>query len=121
MAETSTVERRKHQRFPLKLPAQLQITTDEKEVWSLQTANISGGGAFFRVSTPLPFGTPVKLCLILPLNKIKELRDMGQAILNITGMIVRSEEAGMSMKFDKHFEILPGHYDLEICDSRPFH
>jgi c-di-GMP-binding flagellar brake protein YcgR len=107
MGEAPIMERRKQQRFPLELSARLETTVEDKEVLSLQTANISCGGAFFRTPDPLPLGTHVELNLIVPLKQLKKLHDTDLAIIRITGTIIRSEEAGMSVKFGKHFKIRP--------------
>jgi hypothetical protein len=102
----STTERRKHERFSLVVPAQLETTSENKTLLSLHTSNIGAGGAYFPASAPLPRGTRVKVSLLLPLKKIKKLHDANHAVIIITGTIVRSEAAGMSMTFDKPFEIM---------------
>jgi hypothetical protein len=102
----SMTERRKHERFTLVVPAQLETASTEKTLLSVQTENIGAGGAFFRSSTLLMLGTAVKASLLLPLGAIKELQGADQVVISIAGIINRNEEGGMSMTFDKSFEIL---------------
>ena len=100
-------ERRKHERFSLEVSAEIETAGNSKEIIALLTADISAGGAFLKTSKPLPPGTQVNIKLVIPLEKIKMLRDAQHAIISAQGTIVRSTDDGMSVSFDKQFHILP--------------
>ena len=103
-------ERRKLGRFRLEIPAKIEMIGSEwgKTRRDLRTSNISSGGAFFHTEQPLPEGTPVKLDLILPLEKLKRLKnDDKQAYIKVTGKVLRSETKGMAISFDQNYVIRP--------------
>jgi len=104
-------EKRRLERFDLKIPAKIQSATSdqEKRLLSLLTTNISSGGAFFHTTQPLCEGTQVKIDLVLPLERLKQLKDdCKQAYIRVTGRVVRSESEGMAILFDKDYLIRPG-------------
>ena len=100
-------ERRKHERFSLEVSAEIETGGNSKEIIALMTADISAGGAFLKTSKPLPPGTQVTINLVLPLDKIKLLRDSEHAVISATGTIVRTNGEGMSISFNQQFQILP--------------
>ncbi len=103
-------ERRKLGRFRLEIPARIETIHPEveKETHDLLTANISSGGAFFHTKEPLPEGTPVKIEIILPFEKLKELKnDHKQAHIKVTGRVLRLEPKGMAIEFDQNYVIRP--------------
>jgi len=102
-------ENRKMERFGLELPAKLvtmQPNSEEREVIDLLTGNVSAGGAFFHTDKPLPAGTQVKIDLILPLDRLRKIRGT-KACLKIDGKVLRSDEKGMAVCFNKRYKILP--------------
>jgi len=103
-------ERRKLERFALRLPANLETwpNTPEKPGISLalHTSNVSSGGAFFLTSTPLPEGTSVKIGLALRSSHLDSARDMG-SFVEVTGKVSRSEREGMAVVFDNRYRIIP--------------
>ena len=102
-------EKRKLERFDLELPATIQFLTpgQEKSLLDLLTTNISSGGAFFHTTRPLPEGTPVKIDLILPLGRLKKLKDDSkQAYIKVTGTVLRSESEGMAICFDQDYQLV---------------
>ena len=104
-------EKRTLQRFDLEIPAKIESTTSgqEKRLLNLLTSNICSGGAFFHTTQPLPEGTQVKIDLVLPLDKLKQLKDdCKQAYIKVTGRVLRSESEGMAILFDKDYLIRPG-------------
>lgn len=104
-------EKRTLQRFDLEIPAKIEsMTSDqEKRLLNLLTSNICSGGAFFHTTQPLPEGTQVKIDLVLPLDKLKQLKDdCKQAYIMVTGRVLRSESEGMAILFDKDYLIRPG-------------
>ena len=103
-------EKRKLDRFDLKVPAKVEVTTSdrEKEIFNLLTSDICAGGAFFHTTQPLPEGTPVKIDLILSLDKLKELKDdFKHAYIKVAGTVLRSESAGMAICFNEDYQIRP--------------
>ena len=102
-------EQRRLERFQLELPAKIEVLrqAQEKEVLDLLTKNICAGGAFFHTTNPLPNGTRVKIDLILPLDKLKKLKDFDKAYIKVNGTVIRSESAGMAICFNEDYEITP--------------
>ena len=100
-------DRRKLERFNLKIPAEITLeTTDQmRTVLNLRTRDISSGGAFFYGVTSLLEGTPVKLALTLSADRLKRL--MGaQAHIEIRGIVIRSEPSGMAICFNKDYHMM---------------
>ena len=103
-------ERRRLGRFRLEIPAKVEVLSSEleREGRDLKTSNISSGGAFFHTKEPLPEGTEVKIDLILPLDKLKQLKnDHKQAYIKVSGKVLRSESKGMAISFDQNYVIRP--------------
>ena len=105
-------EKRKLERFDLGIPAKIEVLPwdqkREEDVLDLMTSDISSGGAFFHTSQPLPEGTEVKIDLVLPLDRLKELKeDCDQVYIRITGTVLRSESEGMAVYFNEDYLILP--------------
>lgn len=103
-------ERRKLDRFNLKIPAKIQVTdsVQEKKMLDLFTSNICSGGAFFHTPQPLPEGVQVKLDLVLPLDKLKKLKDESKHVcIEISGRVLRSESTGMAICFNEDYKISP--------------
>ena len=101
-------ERRKLERFDLQVPAKIEVINQdrEKEMLDLLTSNICSGGAFLHTTRPLPEGTQVKVDLILPFDKLKELKqDSQQVYIKVTGTVLRSETEGMAICFDEDYQI----------------
>jgi hypothetical protein len=69
-------DRRKMERFDLKLPTWLTWTGMNKEYQSIEllTSNICAGGAYFKTEKPLSVETDVKLDIIFPLDKFKNAK-----------------------------------------------
>jgi len=104
-------QKRRLERFDLKMPAKIEsMTSDQEEkILNLLTSNICSGGAFFHTTQPLPEGSQVKIDLVLPLDNLKKLKDdCKQAYIEVTGRVLRSESEGMAILFDKDYLIRPG-------------
>ncbi len=103
-------EKRKLDRYNLKVPAKIKVTTSsrDKEILDLLTSDICAGGAFFHTPQPLPEGTQVRIDLILSLDKLKKLKnDFEHAYIEVTGTVLRSESAGMAICFNEDYQIRP--------------
>ena len=83
------------------------VWADRKETFDLQTSDICSGGAFFRTTQTLPEGTQVKIDLILPLDRMKDLIDHSRANVKVNGTVVRSGSAGMAICFYEDYQIMP--------------
>jgi len=104
-------EKRRLERFDLKMPAKIESMTSDQEEKTLDllTSNICSGGAFFHTAQPLREGTQVKIDLVLPLERLKQLKDdCKQAYIMVTGRVLRPESEGMAILFDKDYLIRPG-------------
>ena len=101
-------DKRRLERFDLELPATIELLTSdqEKSLVNLLTTNISSGGAYFHTPQPLPKGTQVKIDLVLPLDKLRKLKDEHkQVYIKVTGTVLRSESEGMAIFFDEDYQI----------------
>ena len=101
-------DKRKLERFDLELPATIELLTSdqEKSLLNLLTTNISSGGAYFHTTQPLPEATQVKIDLVLPLDKLRKLKDEhNQAYIKVTGTVLRSESEGMAICFEEDYQI----------------
>ncbi len=101
-------DRRKMERFDLELSAKLTWTGKDKdhESTELMTSNICAGGVFFKTNKPLTVGTDVKLAVIPPSDKFKNVKDKISHI-DVSGSVTRTDQQGMAICFDKKYEILP--------------
>ena len=102
------VEKRKMDRFSLELRALLSINDEKEKQRSIEvmTGDICSGGAFFRTNMPFSVGTNVKMDLILPSDKFKKLGGKRSRI-NVSGSVIRTNELGMAVCFDKKYRIAP--------------
>ncbi|NVM24419.1 MAG: PilZ domain-containing protein [Desulfobacterales bacterium] len=102
-------EKRRLERFDLELPATIELLTpdQEKRLLNLLTTNICSGGAYFHTTEPLPKGTQVKIDLVLPLEKLRKLKEeYKQAYIKVTGTVLRSESEGMAICFDEDYQLV---------------
>ena len=105
---TSTLflsDRRKLQRFNLKLPAKVEILAPgEKRVLNLVTSDISANAAYFQMLNPISEGVSVRLKICIANDFIKKITGF-EMRLNIVGRVVRSEPTGMAIQFDENQKI----------------
>jgi hypothetical protein len=102
-------EKRKLERFHLKVPARIQCVEGLcRTTLDLTTSDICSGGAFFRTEKCLPEGEKVQIDLVLPLSRIKE-RDAqhDRAHIKLTGTVTRCEPVGMAISFNSDYSIQP--------------
>ena len=100
-------ERRRLERFDLRLPATLQLNGGTKGAFVLFTKNISAGGVLFDVSNPnhLPRGERAEVSLLLDFSKSKRKLPKG-AEIKVSGSVLRSEPTGLAMCFDEKYRII---------------
>jgi hypothetical protein len=101
-------DRRRIERFDLELPAKLICTGKDKENESIElmTSNICSDGVFFKTNKPLTVGTDVKLFVILPLEKFKNVK-YKKSHIHASGSVIRKDQQGMAIRLDKKYKILP--------------
>ena len=100
--------KRSVERFDLELPATIEFTNvDHEEMLdNLLTTNVCSGGAYFYTPQPLPIGTQVKIDLVLPLEKLRKLKDEHKhAHIKVTGKVLRSGSEMMAICFDEDYQI----------------
>ena len=102
------VERRKIERFSLELPALLSVLDGSgiKKTFEVITKNICSGGAFFITDKLMPVGTDVKMDLVFSLNKDDKLNEK-KSHINVSGAVIRTDEHGIAVCFDKGYNISP--------------
>jgi hypothetical protein len=108
-------ERRIYERFQLSLPARLEMnSTGKKEIFELQTRDISAAGTFLTTTERFALGARCqlelivaseRLELIVASERIKELTGV-QGLIKVEGTIVRSTPDGLAICFDGDCEIL---------------
>jgi hypothetical protein len=100
-------EKRKLERFELKVPARIAGETD-RDILEPTTRDICAGGAFFHTDQSLPEGTKVRVDLLLPLDRLKGLAEgYDQAHVQLTGKVLRIEPKGMAVCFNSDYSIRP--------------
>ncbi len=100
-------ERRKYERFDLRLPGKIEVVTSEKqEILDVLTGNISAGGGFFHSAKPVPENEQVKIELIVGSKRLEELTG-AQGLIRAEGTVVRSSPKGMAIWFHENYQIMP--------------
>jgi hypothetical protein len=100
-------DKRRLERFNLGLPSQVSVGTGlDQEIIDLFTRDISSDGAYFHTDAPLPVGTAVKIDLIISLDELKKIESR-KALIKVSGEVVRSENKGMAICFEKDYKIIP--------------
>lgn len=105
-------DRRKVERFFLECPTYLYVVDRNKNSKSLElvTSNICSEGAYFKTENPLSVETDVKLDIILPLNKFKNVKGK-MSHVEVSGSVIRTDQRGMAICFDKGYKIFPNLHD----------
>ena len=99
-------ERRIYERFQLSLPARLEMnSTGKKEIFELQTRDISAAGAFLNTKERFALGERCQLELTVTSEKIRELTG-AQSLIKLAGTVIRSTPEGVAICFDGECEIL---------------
>ena len=102
------IEKRRMERFDLKLPALLTMMdkSGNQRASEFMISNICAGGAFFKTNEPLSEGTEVKMDLILPLNRFMKTGSK-KSHVDVSGSVIRTNNQGMAVCFEKNFIIKP--------------
>ena len=90
---------RQFERFPLNLPVRTEVyISNEKQSFDLKTRDISASGAFVYTPIAFPSGTNIKLNLIVPNGRIKQITGT-ESLLDCEGEVVRSTAEGVAIHF----------------------
>ena len=99
-------ERRQYERFPLTIPARMEMMNkNRKQIFDLETRDISASGAFINTAEQFPEETRFKLYLTAASKKIKELTG-AKSLIKSEGKVVRSTSTGVAIHFDRECQIL---------------
>ena len=99
-------ERRRFERFQLRLPVRMEVTiSGKRQIFDLETKDISAAGVLIDTSEQFSEGTPVQLSMTLSSNRIQELTG-SQSLIKVQGMVVRSTPTGLAVSFAGRKEIL---------------
>lgn len=103
-------ERRREQRFDLRLLARLETLSDPPDrspvILNLFTKNISSCGAFFPSERPLEDGTRVQIDLVLSPEK-PIISKVKRAMIKVTGTVLRKGPEGMAVDFEEGYKLVP--------------
>ena len=100
------MERRLYERFPLALPARLEVVSSgSEEVFEARTRDISANGAFLVTKAGCPVGSRVRLESVVRSERIAQLTD-AQGLIKVEGTVVRSTPEGIAISFHQGIRIL---------------
>lgn len=100
-------ENRSTKRFDLKLKARVALKSNckDRNWYDGVTSSISSSGAFLLTREAFPIGSRVDFEAVLPLrDKDSKVND---SLVKMSGVVTRTEEAGMAICFDDIYTILP--------------
>ena len=102
------IEKREMERFDLELPALLSMMDESgnQRAVKFMISNICAGGAFFKTGEPFSVGSSVKMDLTLPLDRFKKTGGK-RSHVHVSGSVIRTDEKGMAVCFDKKYRIVP--------------
>ena len=102
-------DKRKAERFQLDLQVSLTVSSEQAEqlgIIEAHTKDISSEGAYVEVNRPLEAGTPVRLELLLPVERLMALVGESQKVkVKVNGKVIRSNTTGMAVQFDRSYKI----------------
>ena len=99
-------ERRRFERFQLRLPVRMEVTiSGKRKIFDFKTKDVSAAGVFIETSERFSEGTPVQLNMTLSSNRIQELAG-SQSLIKVKGIVVRSTPTGVAVCFDGGCQIL---------------
>jgi hypothetical protein len=95
------------ERFGLELKARVSLRSNDRDrKWiNVMTSNICAGGTFLLTRQPLRIGAKLYFEAVLPLSRKNSERK--NSLIKTSGVVIRTEEEGMALRFDDEYEILP--------------
>ena len=98
-------ERRKYERFELRLPARIEaFTSNGSQVLNLTTSVISATGGFFRTKESISEGTNVRVRLTIVSERLTELTDT-KGLIEVEGKVIRTSSTGIAISFNGECQI----------------
>jgi hypothetical protein len=101
-------DRRKMQRFPLRLPCLIHDVNDARNppLLEAQTLNVGTGGALVETEQQLPVGTDVHFNMLIRRSSSAEPINAGSCV-SLTGRVLRKDEMGLGIAFSEAYRIVP--------------
>ena len=101
------LEKRKFERFDLRIETILNFQDGvfKNKQRTFISRDISCSGAFLNTNDPLPVGTRLDLVLLLSQDKFGTKRKDERVKIMTMGMVVRTNELGMAIEFDKLYKM----------------
>jgi len=98
-------ERRKYERFELRLPARIEaFTSNGSQVLNLTTSVISAAGGFFHTKKSICEGTNVRVRLTIVSERLTELTDT-KGLIEVEGKVIRTSSTGIAICFNGERQI----------------
>jgi len=98
-------ERRQHKRLTIPLPVRLNVMNGSKEmVLDIEARDISYSGIYVPTLTIFPEGTRFVLDFTIPSDNLKEFKNV-DSLIGCAGTMVRSDQYGIAIAFDKECQI----------------
>lgn len=104
------MEKRKHERYSLHVPIKIKHKSDTTYLpIEASSKDISSSGVFINTEgLNFQCNEKLQLELTLRIDKASELLgDSGRVILEIEGSVIRSQQNGVVIEFDKKYTIYP--------------
>lgn len=100
------IEKRKMQRFAIAIPSIVwpQNEGGDGDALNLVCRDVSAAGAFFLTSTLLDVGTRLRVVMLLELGD-GDQHAAAKSRVTISGTIIRVEEKGMAVRFEKRYKM----------------
>ena len=100
-------EKRKFERFDLRIETILNFQDGvfKNKQRTFISRDISCSGAFLNTNDPLPVGTRLDLVLLLSQDKFGTKRKEERVKIMTMGMVVRANQQGMAIEFDKLYKM----------------
>jgi len=99
-------ERRKSERYDLRLPATVEVHIFKgNETFTCLTSSVSDRGCFICTDKSLSEGLKVRLNVIVGSQNIRELTG-AKGLIKVAGTVVRSSSIGMAICFDEDYQIV---------------
>ena len=100
------MEKRRVERFNMRMPATIFVEGVLQEVLNLETADISSRGTFLTTGKALPQGAHVEVELTLPMAKVLKLVGPESTVkVTVNGTVVRRDGKGIAIEFDRDYRI----------------
>ena len=98
-------ERRRYERFELRLPARIEaFTSNGSQVLNATTSVISAAGGFFRTKKSICEDTNVRVRLTIVSDRLTELTDT-KGLIEVEGKVIRTSSTGIAICFNGEWQI----------------